>query len=110
MCAMLKRKLHVRLITAQRSPLQILLVSLPLLVMLMSMALAIFRFERDGLRDQIDGEISFNHIACFTAFTIITVGITTARALIVSLGRDDPAVLAVLTAVISARAFVLSVQ
>lgn len=69
-----KRKAQVRLITAGRSPLQVLMVRLALLVFLVAMALGILWSEREGLKDQLDGEISFNDIAYFTAITITTVG------------------------------------
>jgi voltage-gated potassium channel len=41
---------------------------------LMSLALAVHWFDRDGLRDNIDGEISFVDAIYFTTITITTVG------------------------------------
>lgn len=58
----------------QRTPAQMLAMRLGLLVALTSLVLAIFWFDRDGLKDQIDGHISFNDVAYFTAVTITTVG------------------------------------
>ncbi|NKF20975.1 potassium channel family protein [Solimonas marina] len=61
-------------IKAPRSPERTLLVRLGLLVALVSMILGIFWWDRDGLRDQIDGHVSFGDVAYFTAVTVATVG------------------------------------
>lgn len=49
--------------------LRILLVSV-----LLSIALAVHWYDRDGLRDNVDGHISFIDVICFTTITITTVG------------------------------------
>ncbi|WP_020648028.1 potassium channel family protein [Solimonas variicoloris] len=61
-------------VRASRSPGQMLLARITLLAVLVMLVLAIFWFDRDGLRDQIDGEISFGDVAYFTAVTVSTVG------------------------------------
>ncbi len=68
-------KPHQRIfIEASGSPERILLNRCLILLVLVAMILAIFWYDRDGLRDQIDGEISFHDVAYFTAVTISTVG------------------------------------
>lgn len=70
-----QRKLHVRmLVKAGRSPGQVLLARCTLLLVLVATVLAIFWFDRDGLRDHYDNHISFGDVAYFTAVTITTVG------------------------------------
>jgi len=61
-------------IKARVPPERVLLYRIILLVVLVSMVLGIFWWDRDGLRDQIDGDISFSDVAYFTAVTITTVG------------------------------------
>jgi len=61
-------------VQSSRSPERILLNRVLLLVGLVSLIMAIFWFDRDGLKDQIDGQISFSDIAYFTAVTVSTVG------------------------------------
>lgn len=56
------------------TPERVLLVRCAMLFVLVSTVLAIFWFDRDGLRDQTDGHISFSDVAYFTAVTISTVG------------------------------------
>lgn len=61
-------------VKSQRSPERTLLLRLIVLLTLVLTVLCIFWFDRDGLRDQIDGEISFSDVAYFTAVTVSTVG------------------------------------
>ncbi|MES2490998.1 MAG: potassium channel family protein [Pseudomonadota bacterium] len=61
-------------IKAERTPAQMLVMRLAILITLVSMILAIFWFDRGGLKDQIDGHVSFSDVAYFTAMTITTVG------------------------------------
>lgn len=53
---------------------RMLLHRLLLLVALVCAVLAVFWFDRGGLRDQIDGHLSFVDVLYFTAVTITTVG------------------------------------
>jgi hypothetical protein len=64
-------RLYVR---SNRSPERILLTRLAMLITMVAMIMAILWYDRDGLRDQIDGEISFSDVAYFTAVTLTTVG------------------------------------
>lgn len=57
-----------------RSPERILLNRLLLLIALVALILAVFWMERAGLRDQLDGHVSFSDVVYFTAVTITTVG------------------------------------
>lgn len=57
-----------------RSPERVLLLRLALLLVLIGMVLAIFWFDRAGLRDQIDNQVSFWDVVYFTAVTVSTVG------------------------------------
>ncbi len=57
-----------------RSAEQILISRLVMLASMILMILAIFWFDRSGLRDQLDGEISFSDVVYFTAVTVTTVG------------------------------------
>ncbi|REH39868.1 voltage-gated potassium channel [Paraperlucidibaca baekdonensis] len=69
------QKLRKRLfVKSEHSPEQVLLRRIGLIVGLISLVLLIFWIDRDGLRDQIDGHVSFSDIAYFTAVTITTVG------------------------------------
>lgn len=61
-------------IKSARSPEQVLLARCAVLALLVSIILGVFWWERDGMRDQIDGHISFTDIAYFTAMTVTTVG------------------------------------
>ena len=45
-----------------------------LVVVLLAIVIAIFWFDRDGLKDQIDGDISFSDILYFGMITVTTVG------------------------------------
>lgn len=56
------------------TPWQSLLVRILLVLALMGVALAVHWFDRDGLRDNIDGSISFVDVIYFTTITITTVG------------------------------------
>lgn len=55
-------------------PWQSLLLRVLLVLALMGVALAVHWFDRDGLRDNIDGEISFVDAIYFTTITVTTVG------------------------------------
>lgn len=57
-----------------RSPERILLNRLVLLVALVALILVVFWMDRAGLRDQLDGHVSFSDVVYFTAVTITTVG------------------------------------
>lgn len=59
---------------ASLNPWQSLLVRIALVLGLMGLALAVHWFDRDGLRDNIDGHISFVDAIYFTTITITTVG------------------------------------
>jgi len=65
------RILHVR---SGLSPERTLGIRAGLIALLLGTVIAIFWFDRDGLRDQIDGVISFQDILYFTMITITTVG------------------------------------
>lgn len=56
------------------TPLQSLTLRLLLVLAMMCVALAVHWFDRDGLRDNIDGHISFIDVIYFTTITITTVG------------------------------------
>lgn len=56
------------------TPWQSLGVRILLVLGLMGVALAVHWFDRDGLRDNIDGSISFVDVIYFTTITITTVG------------------------------------
>lgn len=62
------------LVQASRSPEQLLLSRLVLLLALMTLILLIFWFDRAGLKDQIDNNVSFSDVVYFTAVTVSTVG------------------------------------
>lgn len=53
---------------------RMLLNRLGLLATLVGAVLAVFWWDRDGLKDQIDGHISFSDVVYFTAVTVTTVG------------------------------------
>jgi len=57
-----------------RPPLYTLLARGGLIVLLLLITLAFFWFDRDGLRDQLDGEVNFSDVLYFTAVTLTTVG------------------------------------
>lgn len=62
------------LVQASRSPEQLLLSRLGLLLALVTIILLIFWFDRNGLKDQIDDHVSFSDVVYFTAVTVSTVG------------------------------------
>jgi len=73
-----------------------------LLIALLSVALAGHWLDRDGLRDNVDSDISFVDGIYFTAITVTTVGhgdivIADAPTVVIAVGRDDAAILIVLT-------------
>jgi voltage-gated potassium channel len=51
-----------------------LLIRAGLLAMLFLLVIAVFWFDRDGLRDHSDGEISFSDVVYFTMVSVTTVG------------------------------------
>lgn len=61
-------------IRAPRSPERILATRLAILLALVAIILALFWYDRDGLHDNADGEISFGDVVYFTAVTVSTVG------------------------------------
>jgi len=63
--------LHMRSVL---SPERTLAVRGSLIALLLATVIAIFWFDRDGLKDQIDGYVSFPDILYFTMITITTVG------------------------------------
>jgi voltage-gated potassium channel len=64
-----------RLFTAaEGSPVRRLVARLVLVLLLVGVVTATYWVDRDGLRDQIDGEISFVDVLYFTMVTITTVG------------------------------------
>src|SRR5688500_4988677 len=56
------------------SPEKTLLIRACLILLLLAIVIAIFWFDRDGLKDQIDGHISFSDILYFGMITVTTVG------------------------------------
>jgi voltage-gated potassium channel len=60
--------LHVK---SGLSPEKTLLLRTCLVVVLIAVVVAIFWFDRDGLKDQIDGEITFTDILYFGMITVI---------------------------------------
>ncbi|HYG89747.1 MAG TPA: NAD-binding protein [Azospirillum sp.] len=65
------RILHVR---SGISPERTLAVRAGIVVLLLVTVIAVFWFDRDGLKDQIDGHISFADIFYFAMITVTTVG------------------------------------
>lgn len=65
------RILHMRSVL---SPERTLAIRGSLIALLLATVIAIFWFDRDGLKDQIDGTVSFPDILYFTMITITTVG------------------------------------
>jgi voltage-gated potassium channel len=65
------RILHVR---SGLSPERILAIRALLVIILLAMVIAVFWFDRDGLKDNIDGEVSFPDILYFAMITVTTVG------------------------------------
>jgi voltage-gated potassium channel len=63
--------LHVK---SGLSPEKTLLLRACLVVLLIAFVVTIFWFDRDGLKDQIDGHISFSDILYFGMITVTTVG------------------------------------
>jgi voltage-gated potassium channel len=56
------------------SPAQILATRLVIAAMLFLVVFGLLWWDRDGLRDQLDGEISFSDVVYFTMITVTTVG------------------------------------
>jgi voltage-gated potassium channel len=56
------------------SPRRILATRFALVVVLFGLVLSLLWWDRDGLRDQHDGEISFSDVVYFTMITVTTVG------------------------------------
>ncbi len=56
------------------SPRRILATRFSLVVVLFGLVLSLLWWDRDGLRDQHDGEISFSDVVYFTMITVTTVG------------------------------------
>jgi len=71
---MLDKRYTPRIQMSPPRPGQILLRRLLILVMMLVGILALFWFERDGLKDNLDGQLSFTDVLYFTAVTISTVG------------------------------------
>lgn len=65
------RILHVR---SGMSPERTLAVRAILVAVLILMVIAVFWFDRDGLKDQIDGHVSFPDVLYFAMITVTTVG------------------------------------
>jgi len=65
------RRIYIK---PSRSAEQTLLMRLAALATLVTLVIAIFWFDREGLKDQTDGEISFGDVVYFSAVTISTVG------------------------------------
>ena len=64
---------HLRM-KAEHPPERVLLHRVLLLTGLLLAVLWLFWVDRDGLKDQIDGEVSFSDVVYFTAVTVTTVG------------------------------------
>jgi voltage-gated potassium channel len=58
----------------RHTPERVLLRRILLLLTIVAVILGLFWFDRGGLKDQIDGHISFTDVAYFTAVTVTTVG------------------------------------
>jgi voltage-gated potassium channel len=56
------------------SPARILVMRLGIVGLLFCLVFSLLWWDRDGLRDQIDGEISFTDVVYFTMITVTTVG------------------------------------
>jgi voltage-gated potassium channel len=56
------------------SPARILAMRLGIVVLLFCLVFSLLWWDRDGLRDQLDGEISFTDVVYFTMVTVTTVG------------------------------------
>ena len=68
------RRGHILHVRSGLSPERTLALRGGIIALLLCTVIAIFWFDRDGLRDQIDGSISFADILYFTMITITTVG------------------------------------
>ena len=55
-------------------PVRTLLIRTGIVVLLFVLLIGILWLDRDGLKDQIDGEISFSDVIYFTMVTVTTVG------------------------------------
>lgn len=69
-----RERFKPRILLHPRRPGQILLNRGLLLLSLLGSVVAAFWFERDGLKDHLDGHVSFRDVLYFTAVTISTVG------------------------------------
>lgn len=58
----------------EASPERTIAVRLGMIVVLLGIAVAIFWFDRDGIKDTVDGNVSFSDILYFTMVTVTTVG------------------------------------
>lgn len=58
----------------EASPERKLVIRLAIVLLLISLVLALFWFDRDGLKDAVDGEVSFADVIYFTMVTVTTVG------------------------------------
>lgn len=58
----------------EASPEKTIAVRLGMIVVLLAIAVAIFWLDRDGLKDTVDGSVSFSDILYFTMVTVTTVG------------------------------------
>jgi len=58
----------------EASPERTIAVRLGMIVLLLALAVGIFWLDRDGLRDTVDGDLSFSDILYFTMVTVTTVG------------------------------------
>lgn len=56
------------------SPTAVLMTRLTIVITLFCLVFAVLWWDREGLRDQIDGEISFTDVVYFTMITVSTVG------------------------------------
>jgi voltage-gated potassium channel len=65
---------HILVRPAAARPERVLLRRAGLVLALLLLIMGVFWWDRDGLRDQIDGEISLTDVVYFTAVTVTTVG------------------------------------
>jgi voltage-gated potassium channel len=65
---------HILVRPAAARPERVLLRRAGLVLALLGLIMGVFWWDRDGLRDQLDGEISLADVVYFTAVTVTTVG------------------------------------
>ena len=68
------RHAQVLFTKVEASPEKTIAARLGMIVLLLALAVGIFWLDRDGLRDTVDGKVSFSDVLYFTMVTVTTVG------------------------------------